>query len=126
MPFEIQAGGPDIAPGTYKATLEKVEIGEGTFNGNTGPIRVWHFLCDVNGTLVPISATSSMGTGPKTKAYAWLTALLGEAPKAGETVEDPIGKMVLLTVTRKENGFPKIEQLTAYVQPATVAGDIPR
>lgn len=126
MPFEIQAGGPDIAPGTYRGTLEKVEIGEGTFNGNTGPIRIWHFLIDVAGTLTPISATSSMGTGPKTKAYAWLTAILGTAPQAGTTVEDPIGKQVLVTVVKKDNGFPKIEQLTQYVEPASVTPGVPR
>jgi hypothetical protein len=126
MPFEIAQGAPDIAPGTYKGTLEKVELGEGTFNGNTGPIRVWHFLIDVAGELMPISATSSMGTGPKTKAYQWLTAILGTAPQAGTVVEDPIGKVVLVTVSKKENGWPKIEQLSPYLEPVQATPGVPR
>jgi hypothetical protein len=131
MPFEIEAGGVDIPDGTYKATLEKVEVTQGTFNGKAGDIRIWHFLADVAGELTPISSTSSMGTGPKTKAFAWLTALNGAAPQIGTTVEDPIGKMVLLTVGHTDHQgnptqFPKIKQLTQYVEPAQAVAGVPR
>jgi hypothetical protein len=133
MPFVIdQPKGVEIPDGTYKATLEKVEVAEGTFNGVTGPIRKWYFLCEVGQELLPISATSSMGTGPKTKTHEWLTAILGEAPKSGDTIEDPIGKIVLLTVSHLDwqgnpSQFPKVKQLTQYVQPATAEGStVPR
>jgi hypothetical protein len=129
MPFEITAGGPDIPPGTYKGTLESVTIEQATVGFNGQPpdkYRLWSFLIDVDGTLVPISATSSMGTSPKTKSYAWLTALLGTAPQSGETIEDPIGKMVLITVSKGDNGFPKVQSLTAYVEPAQAQPGIPR
>ena len=122
MPFEIAKSNKDIEPGTYKASLAEVSIKE----GETGQYRLWDFLADVNGELVPVSATSSMNTGPKSKAYQWLTALIGKAPQAGETIEDPIGKMVLLTISRKDNGFPKIDLLTAYVEPAQTKAGIPR
>ena len=121
MPFEIAAGNKGIAPGTYKGTLVEVAIK----NGETGDYRLWDFLADVNGELVPVSATSSMNTGPKSKAYQWLTALIGRAPQAGESIEDPIGKPVLLTISQKDNGFPKIDMLTAYVEP-TVTNGVPR
>ena len=121
MPFEIAAGNKGIAPGTYKATLTEVSIKE----SETGQYRLWDFLADVNGELVPVSGTSSTNTGPKSKSFQWLTALIGRAPQAGETIEDPIGKMVLLTISQKDNGFPKIDLLTAYVEPAVTDG-VPR
>jgi hypothetical protein len=121
MPFEIAAGNKGIAPGTYKGQLVEV----GIKNGETGDYRLWDFVAEVDGELVPVSATSSMNTGPKSKAFQWLTALTGRAPQAGEVIEDPIGKTVLLTISQKDNGFPKVDLLTAYVEPAKV-GDVPR
>ena len=130
MPFEITSGSnKDIAPGTYKATLTEVSIKETESPPGSGTItqyRLWDFLADVNGQLTPVSGTSSLNTGPKSKAYQWLTALIGKAPQAGETIEDPIGKMVLLTISRKDNGFPKIDLLTAYVEPVQTEAGIPR
>ena len=129
MPFEITAGSnKNLPPGTYKASLVEVSIRETESppgSGNIQEYRIWDFLADVNGELVPVSGTSSLNNSPKSKAYAWLTALIGYAPKAGETIEDPIGKTVLLTIGQKDNGFPKIEFLTAYVEP-TVTDGVPR
>ena len=103
MPFEIAKSNKDIEPGTYKASLAEVSIKE----GESGQYRLWDFLADVNGELVPVSATSSMNTGPKSKAFQWLTALTGRAPQAGEVIEDPIGKMVLLTISRRTTASPR-------------------
>ena len=127
MPFTIGES-KSLAPGTYKGQLIEVSVklketkpGSGVFD----EYRMWDFVAEVDGELVPVSATSSMNTGPKSKAYQWLTALTGRAPQAGETIEDPIGKTVLLTISQKDNGFPKIDLLTAYVEP-TVTDGVPR
>jgi len=127
VPFTIEdnkgAGKDAVAPGTYKGILEKVSI---AYTADGKEYRMWDFMLDVNGVLTPLSDTSSMNNGPKGKTYQWLTALTGRAPKVGETIEDPIGKQVLVTVGRKESGWPKIDMLTAYVEPAQTEAGIPR
>ena len=123
MPFDITSGSnKNIPPGTYKAQLTEVSIR----NGETGDYRLWDFVAEVNGELLPISGTSSMNTSPKSKAYAWLTALIGRAPQSGEQIEDPIGKTVLMTISQKDNGFPKIDLLTAYQEPVQSELGVPR
>lgn len=124
MTFEIQAG-VDIAPGTYKAQLERTEIKAGGSFGD-GKFRVWHWLADVNGEATPISDSTSLNTGPQSKAYARLTALLGRAPVAGEKLEDPTGKTVLLTIGKKDNGFPRIDAVGAFVDPQQTVEGLPR
>ena len=125
MPFTITAAAVDIAPGTYKGQLESVEV-KPTENFGGGEYRQWNFLIEVDGKLLPVSATSSMNTGPRSKSYLWLTALLGRAPAAGETIEDPTGKTVLLTIGQKENGFPRIDGVSPFVEPAATVPGVPR
>jgi hypothetical protein len=129
MTFKIEAG-VDIPPGTYKAQLLGTEvIPEGTFKtpkNPTGTYRRWDWLVEVKGESVPFSDNTSLNTSPKTITYARLTALLGEAPKAGDELSDPTGKTVVLTFGKKDNGFPKIEQVGAYVDPQQTLEGLPR
>lgn len=122
MPFEI-TGGSNVAPGTYKGQLIRVEAGIPTSFGNA---RKWYFLVDVNGSGEELTALTSENTGPQSKTYGWLTALLGRAPQAGETIEDPTGKTVLIQVEKNEKGFPKIVAVLPHVEPQQVEAGIPR
>lgn len=124
MPFEIPQS-QDIPPGTYKAILEKVEERTGGKFGD-GNFRVWDWIVDVNGKGELLSVSTSMNTGPRSTSYAWLTALLGRAPQAGEKIDDPTGKQVLLTIGKKDNGFPKVEAVSPYVDPQQTVPGIPR
>jgi hypothetical protein len=122
MTFEISGGAPDIPPGTYKAQLEKTTV---KTEGRFGDFRLWDWLVEVEGELVPLSVSTSLNTGPRTNTFAWLTALLGRAPSTGEKLDDPTGKTVLLQISHKENGWPKIDAVLPYAEPQQTAG-IPR
>src|SRR5262245_35676166 len=119
MPFNV----PDtIADGTYRATLQSVTEEPGQF----GTMRKWHWLLDVEGKLVPYTQFTPATTGPGTTSYKQLTVLLGRAPQSGETIEDPTGVTVLLTVKANEKGTPKVDNLAPYVAPQTTVDNVPR
>ena len=125
MPFQISSGQPTVPvpSGTYTATLESVTRKEGGFAGKG--FRVWRFLADVNGELLPAEGVTSLGTGPSSKTYGWLTAITGSAPAVGSTVEDPIGKRCLVTVIQKD-GYPRVEGVDQFSAPEEVMPGVPR
>ena len=110
----------DIEPGVYEVTL--VEISEPrTIFPQTGPnagkevtLRDWTFaLDDGSGT---VTGSASTASGPKSKTYAWLTALLGGTPpEVGKTYprSQLIGRGALVTVSVDEAGWPRIANLSA-------------
>jgi len=125
----VKQGGTDIEPGVYPVTLLGIE-GPKTIIPKTGPnageeteIFAWSFAIDegdLDGT--EVDATTSTNAGPRSKAYAFLTALLGgKAPAAGQSFElaDLAGRRALATITRSESGWPRIENLGAM--PKTMA-----
>ena len=122
MPFEIPQG-VQIDPGTYRAQLEKVEP---YTHPTYGDGRKWHWIVDVEGEATPLSVITSGNTGPQSKSYQWLTALLGRSPQAGETIQDPTGKTVLLAIGKNEKGFPKVDSVMSLVEPTQVEAGIPR
>lgn len=126
MPFTIQAPQVEIADGTYPAMLQGVTTEPSRTPSIPGDARKWTFLVEHDGKVDPIDALSSTGTGPKTKAYKWLTVLLGRAPQAGEVIEDPTGVRVLVQIIHNEAGFPKIENLLPYVEPQQTLPGVPR
>lgn len=124
MPFiEIKSGSVEIPDGVYPVTLVELK-GPRTVMANQGPkagqevqLIDWIFAIDdgeLDGT--PIEAATSTASGPKSKMYAYLTALFnGKAPAIGATFEpsDLCGRRALATVRTGESGWPKIENLGA-------------
>jgi hypothetical protein len=117
----VTAGAPqvDIEPGVYVVTL--VDISEPrTIFPQTGPnagkevtLRDWTFALD-DGT--EIRGSASTASGPKSKTYAWLTALLGGTPPVvGQSYPKPqlVGRLALATISIDEGGWPKIQNLSA-------------
>lgn len=117
----ITAGAPqvDIEPGVYEVTL--TEISEvRTIFPQSGPnagkevqLRDWTFALE-DGT--ELRGSASTASGPKSKTYAWLTALLGGTPPAVGTAvsfTQLIGREALATIEIDEGGWPKIRQLSA-------------
>ena len=112
----------EIEDGRYSAVLESVEAGTGSF----GPQRKWSFLVEHDGKIDSISVITSGNLGPRSKAYLFLSGLLGRAPKAGESIDDPTGTRCLVDVTHNEKGFPTIEAVHQYVAPQQELHGIPR
>lgn len=119
----VNRGGTDIPPGVYQVILTGIE-GPKTIVPQSGPnagqdvdIFEWNFAIDdgdLDGT--EVSATTSTNSGPRSKMYAFLTALLdGKPPQPGQTFEasDLVGRIALATISQTESGWPRIENLGA-------------
>ena len=117
----ITAGAPqtDIAPGVYVVTL--TEISEprtilpqtGVNAGKEVTLRDWTFALE-DGT--EIRGSASVASGPKSKTFAWLTALLGGAPPViGQSYprSQLVGRMAHATISVDEGGWAKIVNLSA-------------
>jgi hypothetical protein len=109
----------NIEPGTYVVTL--IEISEpreilpqtGVNAGKLVTLRDWTFALE-DGTEVRGSASTA--SGPKSKSFAWITALLGGTPPSiGQVVQfsQLVGREVLATITVDEGGWSKIANLSA-------------
>lgn len=122
MTFQIPVT-VEIADGTYPGTLESVtpythpQYGDG---------RQWGWLIEHDGKIDSLTSITSNNVGPKSKAYKWLTALLGRAPKAGEAIEAPTGTRALLQITHNDKGFPQVAEVLPYVAPQQELPGIPR
>jgi len=125
-------GGSNLEDGVYTVTLVNIK-GDPTDPENSpkmvtarsGPkagqeigLWDWYFAVDDGGPFdgETIQASTSVSSGPKSKMYAFLTALLGgKAPEPGQTFKnaDLYGRRALATIRKDENGWPRIENLGA-------------
>lgn len=124
---EFEITGVEIPPGNYPAILEKVEVDSGQF----GDFRKWHWLVEVGQEggetkIEPLTQLTSANTGPQSKSYQQLTALLGQAPQAGTKVGTPTGKRVLLTIGKNAKGFPTVEAVSPFAEPQQTLPGVPR
>jgi hypothetical protein len=95
--------------------------------GQTVVVYDWTFeILDGDYAGTELRGTTSAASGPRSKMYSWLTALMGGTPPAEGTVftEDSLlGQACLATILRDDSGWPKIEQLAglpAHMQPGNV------
>lgn len=117
----ITAGAPqvNIAPGTYIVTLTDISAPRtiypqsGVNAGKEVTLRDWTFALEDG---QEITGSASTASGPKSKTYSWLTALLGGTPPAVGTnypKSQLLGRMALATIAIDEGGWPKIQNLSA-------------
>lgn len=121
----INQGGPDIADGVYPVVLADI-AGPRTVTAQRGPkagqdidLFDWIFHIDAPGQQndqLEISASTSTASGPRSKMYAFLTALFGGmAPPVGSSFEKEqlVGRYALATIQKDESGWPRITNLGA-------------
>ena len=126
MPFiEVSRGGPEteIPDGVYSVTLVDIK-GPRVVMAQRGPragtevaLLDWTFAID-DGLLTntQVEASTSTASGPKSKLYAYLTALHGgKSPAAGTGFEvgDLAGRQGIATIRTGDDGWPRIENLSA-------------
>ena len=109
-----------LEEGIYPAKVAKLEVKE----TEAGTFRVWTF--EVKGASQPVTATSSMMTGPKSKTYKWLSALIGRKPTPGEKGIQVVGQLCQLHISVDEDtGYNKVEAvLPASGAPKVVGGPV--
>jgi len=120
-PITVTGGGPDIADGVYTVVLTAIDGPKsitpqrGPNAGQTVTIFDWTFeILDGDYGGSTLRGTTSAASGPRSKMYAWLTALLGGTPpQEGRVLEEDelLGQVCLATVQRDDSGWPRIEQL---------------
>lgn len=121
--IEIRAGGPDIPDGVYALQLSEIRGDPDQPDKPRAwrdPVKNrdvyfwdWVFHTD-DGT--ELSYGTSTSTGPRSKLFGLLTALLGgRAPRINESYDfnQLIGRMVLGTIQRQESGFVEIVSFSA-------------
>lgn len=129
----VKSGAPtDIKPGAYEVTLTALE-GPRSIVPQSGPnagqeveILDWTFHTE---DALQIDGTTSTASGPKSKLYAWLTALLGGvAPATGQQFEADqlIGRMAIATIEVNDGGWPRIASLSAIPVRRTAAAPVAR
>ena len=125
----ISAGAPqtDLQPGVYAVTLTDISEPRTIFPqtgvnaGKEVQLRDWTFALD-NGEEVRGSASTA--SGPKSKTYLWLTALLGGTPPVvGQSYPKSqlVGRLALATISIDAGGWAKIDNLSAMPRQAAPA-----
>lgn len=124
MPFvTVNQGGPDIEPGVYPVIVTAIADPK-TVTAQRGPkagqdidLIDWTFAIESGpGEGTELRESTSTASGPKSKMFAWLTALLGgKPPQIGQGFEksDLVGRLALATIAKDESGWPRISQLSA-------------
>ena len=117
----ISAGAPptDLTPGVYEVTLTDISEPRTIFPqtgvnaGKEVQLRDWTFALEDGSEVV---GSASVASGPKSKTFAWLTALLGGTPPTvGQSYPKSqlLGREALATIAIDEGGWAKIANLSA-------------
>jgi hypothetical protein len=125
-------GGSDIPDGVYPVILTEIKgdpaepdrpkvvtAQHGPKAGQDIELWDWVFAVDAPGNqydALPLESSTSTASGPKSKMYAYITALNGGvAPTIGTAFgkRDLIGRRALATCRKDENGWVRIENLGA-------------
>jgi hypothetical protein len=123
------------ADGAYAATLVAIEGPRSATNSRTGETfeaMDWTFAIEgAPDEACLVWTSTSVASGPRSRMYGYLTALLGGRPPAvGQSFEaqDLVGRMALVTIRRDEDGWLKVENVSAMpqqVQPAAAPVAMP-
>ena len=118
-----QAPEQDIEAGDYPATVVNVTQETITVEFEDRDVFKWHFeIPTEDGDPIEISGLTSRTISPKSKAFAYLVALLGAShvqPDAEFGLEDVIGKTGIVTVGENKRGWMEVKNL--HAAPRTAA-----
>lgn len=98
--FTVPAPQPLLRPGTYQARVGDIELRD----GGDRSFLVWTFELPTRSGMMRVKATSSVSLGPRSKARAWIEALLGRPLSPGESVDTDalIGLPCLVVVGQRQ------------------------
>lgn len=116
----VSAGTPAIPTGTYPATLvgiaPKSLVTKYSKNGEAQDFLEWTWLVEGPEKDIEINSLTTLATGPKSRIFEYLLALVGPdkaAVGAGFDENDLVGKKVLVKTVVDDGGFTKIDGVVA-------------
>lgn len=131
----VTSGAPNIADGVYPVILTRIAGDPNhpdnpkTVTAQRGPnagqdieLWDWYFAVDTPGQpgdAIELNESTSTASGPRSKMYAYLTALRNGVPPAiGENIqfESLYGRAALATIRKDDTGWPRIVNLGAMPQ----------
>jgi hypothetical protein len=114
MPFRA-ATVPDLPPGRYYARIVRLE--EKASERYGGDFLAWDAEVVVGRDILPVSGSSSLAWGARSKAYRWACAVLGQRldpaappPEYGALV----GRRVIAVVGLNSNDWPSLTDLEPF------------
>ena len=124
----VSAGTPVVPAGTHPATLigiaPKRLATKFSKPGEEDDFLEWTWLVEGPEKDVEITSLTSVATGPKSRIFEYLVALMGaENVNIGLGLDenDLVGKKVQVQTIVTEDGFSKIDKLVALAKPRTRA-----
>src|SRR4051794_390655 len=114
--FEIGIGPEiDLADCSWDATLADLERFTAERDGAEVTLIRWMFAVDTADGPVEVTGVSSTARGPRAKAVAWLSALVGADAEPGASFrrKELIGRACLVVIEHDDNKFPKIANVVA-------------
>lgn len=128
----VSQGGPsadnDIPDGVYAVILTDIKDPR-TVTARRGPkagqdidLMDWIFAIHKPGSPLHdriIEGVTSTASGPRSKMFAWLTALLGgKPPQVNQQFAktDLVARMAVATISHDEGGWPQINSLGAMLE----------
>ncbi len=131
--MEITAGGFPGPAGVYPVILvsigepESITLKQGPDAGTSVKVRPWVFAVEAGEFEgEEIKASTSMATSPSSKAFSWITALLGKAPAIGDKLDfkQLVGRSALANMQPNDRGYIGIAGLMGVpVAPARRAAE---
>jgi hypothetical protein len=116
----VTAGTPVLPAATYPATLigirPKRMATKFSKPGTEDDFLEWTWLVEGKDKDVEITSLTSVATGPKSRIFEVLTALMGAGNvniNDGFEESDLVGKKAQLSIIVTEDGFSKVDQIVA-------------
>jgi hypothetical protein len=119
--IEVKPGTPMVPAGTYSASLIGIRPRRMVSQFSNPPGQEedrleWTWLVDGPDKEVEITSLTTLATGPKSRIFEYLLALVGPDKAqvgAGFEESDLVGKGVMVSVIVNADGFSKIDTIVA-------------
>lgn len=128
MPLiEVSSGAPTIPQGTYPASVvgitEKSLATKYSKPGQEDDFLEWTWLVHLpGGHTEEIRSLTTTATGPKSRVFEYLMALLGKVDIGdGFEESDLVGKQAMLSIIINDDGFSKVDRVVAMPAQAAPA-----
>ena len=107
----------DVADGSYSARTIQLATFEWESPEGPKPLLRWTFAVDVGeADWLELEGVTSVSTGPKSRAFRWMTSLVGAEAMSKARAwrgKELIGLPCVVSVEHDANGYPRVSEVLA-------------